>query len=277
MADKSENDPNGWMSAEFFLVGVAGAIGGFFNWMAAAKEEPLSFLATSILLGSGAAFLFIFLIANTDRRDRGRLLVIALLSGFAWQSVWDTAKAMIEGQPPNKPSVIDIAELRPPEASEPKSAESPSKSNVHPETSPDSSPEAILESVTRYSRDLFFGRAGQEVGQREFEQFVVLKVGEEPINSRKKEFRLEVPAPHSGWLSIEVEAEERWRDLVATLYEYNGEELIYRAIDDDSGRGLNPLLNEYVSPGNYVLSLNTYDNSAGSVRISAELVQEEEP
>ena len=286
MADRSENETTGWMSTEFLLVGVAGAIGGFFNWMLVAdKDASSSFLATSVLFGFGAALLFVFVIANTDRQDRARLLVIALLSGFAWQTVWDTAKTMI-GEQPKKPSVFDIAEQkkplaldaeRPPaEASEPKSTEPPSESNMLTEASPDFSPETLLEAIQQYSRDRFFGREGQEVGQREFEQFGVLKVGGEPIESRKKEFRLEVPTPHSGRLSIEVEAEERQRDLVATLYEYNGKKLSFRTIDDDSGDGLNPFINEYVSPGEYVLSLNTYDGPVGSVRISAKLVWEED-
>ena len=46
-------------------------------------------------LGAFAAMIFVFLIANTDRSDRIRMLVLAGIAGFVWDAVIQSGKAFV--------------------------------------------------------------------------------------------------------------------------------------------------------------------------------------
>lgn len=84
-----------------FLVALFGAIGGFLSWVyAAVLGQPFSqswwvAALASTSLGMGAAFLGVFLIANTDTKALLRCLAFAMLCGFSWKPVYDAAGAFI--------------------------------------------------------------------------------------------------------------------------------------------------------------------------------------
>jgi hypothetical protein len=82
------------------IVAAFGSAGGFLGWLASLLVQPeaervwyLPWL--SLLLGAGAALVFVFVIANTDRADRQRLWTLALLAGFFWEPVWEGARAFV--------------------------------------------------------------------------------------------------------------------------------------------------------------------------------------
>lgn len=84
------------------LVGGVGAIGGAMVWVFGqtlehgTAETAWNFLPLSIFLGFGASIIFVFLVANTDRKDIVRLLALALLSGFFWKPVWLAGEQIID-------------------------------------------------------------------------------------------------------------------------------------------------------------------------------------
>lgn len=89
---------------QFTQVTVIGAAGGVLTWAfslwlrhpthTTAYLDPV----LSAALGAGAGLVFVFLIANTDRSDRPRLLALALLAGFFWEPVWEGGRALIDRQ-----------------------------------------------------------------------------------------------------------------------------------------------------------------------------------
>lgn len=80
------------------LVPALGAAGGFLAWMMAARADgPVwSDLFVMVLMGAGAALIFLFVIMNTDRSDVARLVALSLLAGFSWETVWDAGGAIVE-------------------------------------------------------------------------------------------------------------------------------------------------------------------------------------
>lgn len=89
---------------ELLHVLFAGTLGGALSWAfgvylgLATRVSWFVAIPLSAALGAGAAVVFVFLIANTDRTDRPRLLALALLAGFFWQPVWEGGRAIIERQ-----------------------------------------------------------------------------------------------------------------------------------------------------------------------------------
>lgn len=83
-------------------VAALGGLGGLLVWLSSiwlGHSANLSIWADpliSVVLGGGAAVVFVFLIANTDRRDHTRLLALALLSGFFWEPVWQASRALVD-------------------------------------------------------------------------------------------------------------------------------------------------------------------------------------
>lgn len=87
--------------AKWIEVILVGGIGGLFSWL-----YPLTFgqelvspwykaIPLFIAFGMGAAFIGVYVLANSDRRDQMRCLGFALLCGFAWKFVWDSGNALI--------------------------------------------------------------------------------------------------------------------------------------------------------------------------------------
>jgi hypothetical protein len=79
-----------------------GALGGFSGvilnlWLGnEARNSLLIDLLVATLLGASASILFVYLLANTDRRDVPRLVALSLLGGFAWQPVWEAGLALVQ-------------------------------------------------------------------------------------------------------------------------------------------------------------------------------------
>lgn len=83
------------------IVGGVGALGGA---AAVASATYLGYdliivgsygIFLSMVLGTVASIIFVFLIANTDRTDLNRLIAISLISGFSWQPVLETGKQFV--------------------------------------------------------------------------------------------------------------------------------------------------------------------------------------
>ncbi len=87
---------------ELGKVAALGSFGGLLVWLSGmwiGRSVHLNVWAdpiVSIVLGGGASVVFVFLIANTDRTDRVRLLALALLSGFFWEPVWEASRALVD-------------------------------------------------------------------------------------------------------------------------------------------------------------------------------------
>jgi hypothetical protein len=82
------------------MVAAFGSAGGILGWLASLLVQPEAervwyLPLLSLLLGAGAALVFVFVIANTDRADRQRLSTLALLAGFFWEPVWEGARAFV--------------------------------------------------------------------------------------------------------------------------------------------------------------------------------------
>jgi hypothetical protein len=82
------------------IVAAFGSAGGFLGWLASLLVQPTAervwyLPLISLVLGAGAALVFVFVLANTDRADRQRLWSLALLAGFFWEPVWQGARAFV--------------------------------------------------------------------------------------------------------------------------------------------------------------------------------------
>src|SRR4030095_14976211 len=84
------------------LVAMFGAIGGILAWaivlwrgqpphVSVWLDSPIS-----LVLGAGASIVFVFLISNTDRSDRARLVALALVAGVFWEPVWKASQALVD-------------------------------------------------------------------------------------------------------------------------------------------------------------------------------------
>src|SRR5689334_7730374 len=80
----------------------AGAIGGVLSWLSTVASSghlgnltTMSAVLACILLGAGAAFIGVYVIANTDRRDFIHCFAFAVLCGFAWRVVYEGGEAML--------------------------------------------------------------------------------------------------------------------------------------------------------------------------------------
>ncbi len=88
----------------YLLVPGLGALGGLLYWLFSLwigtphHVHPAFGIIISVALGSGASFIFIVLIANTDRTDKARLLALSLVAGFFWEPVWIGARGLVDYQ-----------------------------------------------------------------------------------------------------------------------------------------------------------------------------------
>jgi hypothetical protein len=80
---------------------TAGAAGGFLSWVYAfAFGQPLPLhggfaVPACVALGIGAAFIGVYVIANTDTSAFLRAAGFALLCGFSWKPIYDAGSALI--------------------------------------------------------------------------------------------------------------------------------------------------------------------------------------
>jgi len=83
-------------------VAVAGFVGGFLArlfeiWLGETPHTTLLVdLVIQIILGAGAAIIFVFLVADASRSDRTRVYALALVGGFFWQPAWQAGGALVE-------------------------------------------------------------------------------------------------------------------------------------------------------------------------------------
>lgn len=83
------------------MVVAAGGLGGILSWIySLSVGEPLSLslvpaFLSAIVLGMGAAFIGVYVLANSDTQTLMRTLGFALLCGFCWKPVFDAGKALV--------------------------------------------------------------------------------------------------------------------------------------------------------------------------------------
>ena len=86
------------------LAGAMGAIVAFYvigdldiaiGEPAYLNASPTMQLVIRAAAGGIAAVIFIFILANSDRKDQMRLFAIALLSGMFWQPVWESGRMFV--------------------------------------------------------------------------------------------------------------------------------------------------------------------------------------
>jgi hypothetical protein len=89
---------------EIALILLFGAIGGGLSLVyAATVGQPIQgslwvAVPGSVVLGTFAAFIGVYVIANTDTSDFLRCLGFSLLCGFAWKPVYDAGSALVTQQ-----------------------------------------------------------------------------------------------------------------------------------------------------------------------------------
>lgn len=84
------------------VLGV-GAIGGALSWVFAVTIGVPPVLShwwlavpAAMLLGAGAAYIGVYLLASSDTAQVHRCLAFALLCGVAWKPVWDAGTALVD-------------------------------------------------------------------------------------------------------------------------------------------------------------------------------------
>lgn len=95
------------------LVPTLGAIGGIAGWLVgllSSKENWAMNFALGVFLGGFASYLFVFLLANTDRTDKHRLAALSLAAGFCGSPVLDMIRQFID-QKREKGSANEVAAL----------------------------------------------------------------------------------------------------------------------------------------------------------------------
>jgi hypothetical protein len=84
------------------LVALFGAIGGILFWAIRLWRGHSPNLGVwldallSLLLGAGASMVFVFLVSNTDRTDRARIIALALVAGLFWEPVLEASRALVD-------------------------------------------------------------------------------------------------------------------------------------------------------------------------------------
>lgn len=96
------SDESQW--SEVGKVLLFGGAGGLLSWVYAQTVgqpyagSPWVVIPSSFLLGMGAAYIGVYLLANSDRKDLLRCLGFALACGFAWKPVYEAGSALITQQ-----------------------------------------------------------------------------------------------------------------------------------------------------------------------------------
>ncbi len=81
---------------------LGGAVGGGLSWLFTiaggghlANLSTTQAVLTSFVLGAGAGFIGVYVVANSDRRDLVRCLAFAVLCGFAWRVIYEGGESML--------------------------------------------------------------------------------------------------------------------------------------------------------------------------------------
>lgn len=249
---------------------LAGSCGGLLLWLwqnVSGEENKLVFslypnltVIACMVLGAGSAFIFIFLIAITDPKNFKRLLALALLSGFAWQAVWDSAqdRFMLSRKDPSdvnlSKSVVEAAEQV-----------SKIKDQISPLSTGGDGPavgqpgEELLDTLENYMfRSMSRSFGVEDIDKDEFDEIHLLEMGI-PHRSSRNRYRFETNVQTD--ISIDVETEDG-KDLIVALFRYDSNNNKLRdliSLDDDSGEGLNPSLKLNIDVGEYLLAINAVE------------------
>lgn len=84
------------------MVVGSGALGGLLAWIYAISvgeppEQTTYWIVPAwSLLGMGASFIGVYLIANTDTRYTLRCLAFAIVCGFSWQPIYEAGRALVD-------------------------------------------------------------------------------------------------------------------------------------------------------------------------------------
>jgi len=102
MSPENTSESTGVSGRLISRVVSAGILGGLlstaFTFATKTSAEPFNAVTDLLLaatLGGGSAFVFVFLFANTDRRDLLRIAALALVAGFFWKPVYEGAGAFV--------------------------------------------------------------------------------------------------------------------------------------------------------------------------------------
>ena len=223
-----------WPEAPFFYTLSLGALGGALSylWPQGGTHPFLTHLA----LGAGAAIVFVYLLANTDRRNVERLAAVSLVAGFAWGIVWDNAVSSVVGDKDTSPDRLEDVAVR--------QIESTQRIRTQIAGDPESP------SVCAYSIESSDTRRDAILAS---EYSICIDVAADSAN-----------------VTIEVDAAN---DLVATLHVLQGGIPRVVAYSDDSDYSLNPYIHETLARGDYLLSLLPFDSdqAVGELEIAIEI------
>src|SRR3990172_11409776 len=109
-------------SAQPWHVLLLGAAGGLLAWLySQTVGQPAALvwwqaIPAGVLLGAGASFVGVYLLANADVRDAKRCLALAMICGFAWKPVYEAGTALVKETAARHDLVKEVRQLS--EASE---------------------------------------------------------------------------------------------------------------------------------------------------------------
>ena len=278
---------------DFIYIVVPGAIGGLLAWLFYILRGPGPLLCRAsivpcevvyfflcILASAGTALAFIVLISHTDRTDRIRVVALAFVAGFAWEPLLDQAVRNIGARNLQQRDGIASTLVKGLEQA----------SNIAEPVASVDDKQRLIRATNDTVQELDEAAATAErINAPEYQQAL------QQLEGYFTERYLDVPTPQSldsdeipsqlptldtetlfqftasygvreTLVSVHAESEGRYRiefdsdaDLVASLYDDRGE---YIAADDDSGDGLNPLLDRSLDGGTYTLRISQFDGES---------------
>ena len=270
-----------FVDADVMSTFALGALGGLMYWLwrwlaqdlkSLERVVEVGHLLPFVVLGAGSAVVFVFLVANVDRRDRPRLHALALLGGFAFSLVLETWDALsigsgLESPPPQRQvseSVLETQEIL-----------GKSEARLESEEAEDATASALLASFSAVVDRISAGKGAEfEITSvpelPESESWVTL--GAEDAEPYTIERRIEIA--EYQFLEISVRPKQV-QDLMAVLFEVlDADELIQVDFDDDYEAGTtNPKLEVFASEGIYLLRILTFSGEPiepVEVRVTAE-------
>ncbi len=104
-------------SAQPWQVLLTGGGGGLLGWVyAQTVGQPVALvwwqaIPAGVLLGAGASFAGVYLLANTDVRDAKRCLALAMICGFAWKPVYEAGTALVRETTARQDLVQEVRQL----------------------------------------------------------------------------------------------------------------------------------------------------------------------
>lgn len=269
------NTPKEWK--KIALVPTVGACGGLLLWLWQELSNPdpdhkLKFfsapyltLPAFMLLGAGSAFVFVYLVTITDRKDTARLLALALLSGFAWEPIWESAQdRIVPSQEFSRPKVARELQKITEEISTSKIAEDIRIREQRENEQPEATARALVDSLSRHFVQLY----DVDIAEEEFQRLPLLEFEKDQAGNYEQ-YRIHLKVQQT--ILIDIETQEN-KDLIATLYRYSGGEVAELiTTGDDFEDSLDPQLRaDDLDAGDYLLVLNVFgtEDDVGKAKVS---------